>query len=610
MNIETGLVESEEPLSEARHIVVATSLIYRTWEKERTVGTPLTEDNLRGDCALQMIHKALENGYQIAVIDGGSSKDFLSELTALGVSVSKEKERGMSASRRQALSEASEPENGKVIAWFEPEKISMVDCLWKLCLPILHGEADIVVPERTEESFGTYTLQQAKSEKRFNHFWNKVLRLAGLLKGDDPDLDVAFGPKIFRNKPEILALFLKQYSLRKGSKLESVVKPDAYSNATFFPIISALHKGFKVRSIPVNYRHPENQTEFENAHPERYERKRNTQKKDIVWGAVELVRSLINDPKKQSELEQVPKNPSIDVESYVRTYGIENEAVIEALNKYPVLCYLLGSVTNQSQGTDSHPDHIERSYFILQGGSGLFELRNKDDATRWKGIFNHIIGSAGQVMWLAERLQTLTDAQKQQFAERGFDIATLDQLDPEFLRDFMLVSHAGRRQMDEYIWHNLRDAAHPSDDSGKNTKDLLDQLKADPRLIELMRVEMHAGHLAGAGESGVFFSFLDNILTYCDWTYAQSPMPLGERFEGLRKSKRASEDVLSVLEKAGFSFEKALQTIVDPDIFEHMRTRKLYNWEQEIRFAYCVSAGLTIDEVFPQFAQAWEKQSA
>ena len=278
--------------------------------------------------------------------------------------------------------------------------------------------------------------------------------------------------------------------------------------------------------------------------------------------------------------------------------------VQEALRDFPTLSYLLGRVEpayiNNNLIFDERPDNKFRPVSFLKEGSGMFGLTDRDDALRWRGIFNHIMGSARQIFYLAERLAKLTPQQKQQFAALGYDLASFDQLDPNFLRDFMFISHAGRRQMDEYNWHDLRDGAHPGGNSEQNTVELLRNSKADPRIIDLMRVETHVDYLAKeAGTTKILPNIVDNVYSYSDWTFGQKPNTLTERFKGLRESKRAPANILDLLEACGNSFEQALKNIVSPTIFEEMTQIGPYDWETQIRQAYCASAGLKFSEVFP-----------
>lgn len=293
----------------------------------------------------------------------------------------------------------------------------------------------------------------------------------------------------------------------------------------------------------------------------------------------------------------------ISVDAFIERFRVSNPDVQETLRAYPTLCYLLGSVTQTPQTEDQRPDGVVRSIHFLVEGSGMFGLTHAADAERWKGIFNHIMGTARQVFFLSEQLLRLTLDQKQQFNKLGFDINSLNELNPELLRNFMFISHAGRRQSDERTWHGLNDNVHPEGDSGVTTLALLKSYNADPVLVNLMRVETHAHHLAVAGKKGFLPNIVDNILTYCDWTFGQQPNTLTERFVGLRKSRRQPEEILNVLESCGNRFEAALKQVLGNDIFDRMINAGPYDWETQIRKAYSASSGLTLEELFPTYKQ-------
>lgn len=293
----------------------------------------------------------------------------------------------------------------------------------------------------------------------------------------------------------------------------------------------------------------------------------------------------------------------VPVETFIEYFNVTNDEVKGALIRYPTLCYLLGNVTDQPQGEDLRPDGIQRKIYYLTEGSAMFNLEKPDDAMRWKGIFNHIVGSARQVYWLATKLKKITSEQKQRFAELGFDFSFFDQINPELLRNFMFTSHAGRRITDETDWHKLENEPHGEIDSGKATAELLKKLKADPVYLELMRVEMHADHLTQAGKNNFFPNIIDNILTYCDWTFGQKPNTLEERFTALEKSKRASPEVLAILKECGLSFELALKQVLGENIWQEMTSAGPYEWETEIRQAYCAPSGLSLQEVFPGYLE-------
>lgn len=304
MTEQQGNGQKEQAMMQERlqngRVAIATTTFYKDWLPSNRID-PISTDQLRGDLAIEAIKLAIDKGYRLAVVDGGSSTAFKNTLGALGVRLIDQEEKGMSASRRQVFREAAVFSGVDAICWTEPEKISMVENLRRAVKPILEGRADIVIPTRTTESFKTYPEQQAKSEQKANHLISEVLRLSELLPKDNPDLDTFFGPRIFRNDPEIIQLFTRQYRLKENSRLTAIVKPDSYLNAIFFPIMLALERKLRVVSISINYHHPQGQTDFERGNTE-FEIKRERQKQDIVRGTIQLARFLINAPQKPSEL--------------------------------------------------------------------------------------------------------------------------------------------------------------------------------------------------------------------------------------------------------------------------------------------------------------------
>lgn len=281
-----------------RSLCIATATSYKDWYKGLVADAARDVSKIRGDLALEMFKAAKERGFNLVNVDGGSSEAFLEEVSSLGIVNLPETQKGMSPSRRQAFREASGLEGVKAICWTEPEKASVVtDCITSLVAPILSGNADIVVPRRSKKALSTYPDYQVDSERDLNVKWNMVLRKFGLLGEDQPDFDVAFGPKIFRNTPEVLSLFLARYELDpENETATSMADPETYSNATFFPIPAALNLKYKVEGVEVDYRHPKSQTRAEQDSPE-FIRKRKKQRIDIVTSAIEFCRFLKGDPK-------------------------------------------------------------------------------------------------------------------------------------------------------------------------------------------------------------------------------------------------------------------------------------------------------------------------
>lgn len=289
----TEVPKTRERLIEGHEIGVATATFYPTWEKSSDVSPDASVDQVRGDLALETIHAAIENGYQLAVVDGGSSPDFIEMLGLMGVAVEAEREKGMSASRRQAFEIVSEMDGVEVICWTEPEKLAITrDCIKEAVKPIIDGRADIVVPRRDDEAFATYPEYQVKFEKASNHLWNDILKRHRLLPEDAEELDAWIGPRLFKNDPDIVDLFMGKYEYT--SDVQSGLRRDApelWPNAIFLPLVAALHKGYRVMSVDIPYRHPASQTANEQD-SEAFRAKRATQQENILKTTIHFIRHL------------------------------------------------------------------------------------------------------------------------------------------------------------------------------------------------------------------------------------------------------------------------------------------------------------------------------
>lgn len=288
---------------------------------------------------------------------------------------------------------------------------------------------------------------------------------------------------------------------------------------------------------------------------------------------------------------------SIPVEKFINTYNISNPDVVETIYEFPVLSYLLGSVTDRPQGMDARPDGVTRPYWLVTEGSSMFGLKNPEDVMRWKGIFNHVIGAARHVYFLADKIANATPMQKQKLLALGYTPTSLASLSPDLLRDHKLIDHAGRRQTDELEWHPVHDKAHPSTNSVQNTLALLERNGADSYFLHHMKEEDHS-YLFTQGKNGRLKDIQFAILTYGDWTYEQKPMDLVERFGGLRSRGRADEKTLDVLETLGQTFESDLKQVFGDSIVLEMMELKPFEWEEKIKKAYASSAGLTVSEIF------------
>lgn len=288
----------------------------------------------------------------------------------------------------------------------------------------------------------------------------------------------------------------------------------------------------------------------------------------------------------------------IPVDKFITKYEVTNPDVVEVLHDYPVLVNLLGKVSRQPHGVETGQAGEKSPYWVVEEGSGMFGLTEPEDARKWKGIVNHILGSARHVYYLAAKFAHASPSQKEALRALGYDVSDLSSLDPDLLRDHKLIDHAGRRQSDEFRWCGLRDKAHVSDSSEQNTVSLLHKNGMNSYFIDLMGEEDHA-HLLDVRKKGRIPSIVYNILTYGDWTFGQRPMDLGERFDELRKSERVPADQLEILEKVGRQFEKDIIEVFGRQIVDDMKQMKPYDWEMQMRNAYASSASLKTEDLFP-----------
>lgn len=300
----------------------------------------------------------------------------------------------------------------------------------------------------------------------------------------------------------------------------------------------------------------------------------------------------------------------IPVDTFIDYFNATVPEVNESLKKYPTLCYLLGQVTDRPQQVKKRSNGEIVNKYLLIEGSGMFGLKNPDDVLEWKGIFNHGVGSSRQTWFVSNLLKNISTKQKQKFIKKSYDFSQFDQLDSETLRDFMLFDHLSRRSWDEGRWYST---SHPKAESpGQLAVNLLiNYFKASQIFIDLMRVELHAEKLIQAakqeGERTFFPNIVDAVLTTVDWMYEQKPIDLDARFNKLEETRKDIDiNNLKMFRRAGKTFIKDVNEILEIDIFELMKKAGPYDWETEIRKAYCAPSGLSLQEVFPGYLEQFK----
>lgn len=216
-------------------------------------------DKIRGDLALLFVQKACKLGYRVVVADSSSPHTFTRELSRIaGAILIRRRSKKRSPAKRQAIRRAFKLPGIKVIILTEGEKVSLIDSVEKIARPIYSEKSDIVVPKRTKKLFHkTYPGYMYRSELLGNKRYNHILRSYKLLSPLEPDLDMFFGPRAFSNKPEIVALFLKSFKLKKRFRIRhDHFDAEDYSNTLFFPVVQALQKKIRVKSLKIPFEYP------------------------------------------------------------------------------------------------------------------------------------------------------------------------------------------------------------------------------------------------------------------------------------------------------------------------------------------------------------------
>ena len=247
-----------EQLKAAEATTIATTTFYN----------PNSEvDKSRAEISKGAIRNMKDLGYEVVVVDGGSSDEFLDSISPY-CKLFNENPQGMGNGRRQAVRECLET-NARVIAWTEPEKESYIPELYKTVTPILNGEAELVMPSRP--NLDNYPLTQQYAEKF-------AIKTMGNLTGKT--LDYWFGPKTWKKE---LSTIVLDYKSEYGDKWDSL----------FLPFLKIIKSGVKTIDIPVNYKHPNQQTLIEEGDVN-MDLKRLIQLNNLIPASIDYWKSLDN----------------------------------------------------------------------------------------------------------------------------------------------------------------------------------------------------------------------------------------------------------------------------------------------------------------------------
>lgn len=207
--------------------VIATMTFYRS------VG------EIRAQLAMKTVLEALYHHYPLVIVDGGSPPMLLGMMREQGADVHPQQGSGIGPAHRQLFELASERAGDDgAICWVEAEKWPLVAELWKATSPVLNGEADLVLPCRTDEAWASYPPEQQLQEKFCNMAAAAITGLA---------LDWFWGP--FVASQAAIGHFIG-YKDDYGGRYDSRT----------IPRLRVIAAGLRVTGVTVNYIHPPEQT--------------------------------------------------------------------------------------------------------------------------------------------------------------------------------------------------------------------------------------------------------------------------------------------------------------------------------------------------------------
>lgn len=267
-------------------------------------------DKVRGDLGLEMIRKAVDRGFNVVVADKDSPEDLRQQFSELAVRfISRRKDDTRAFGRKVAIDEASSIPEVKIIIRTEPEKISLLDFIQEISMPILKKEADIVIPKRRNEEFrASYPPYMYESETFANRRYNSILKEFSILPGETEDLDIYFGPTVIANDPQVVSLFMERYKPQDKKILNGgirrYVRPDDFSNSQIFAVVEALNNGLKVVGVEIPFVYSKSQRDNEMVKFDDFQNKRKNQKWGILDELVLFIRYLRDPNSSKNVLEK------------------------------------------------------------------------------------------------------------------------------------------------------------------------------------------------------------------------------------------------------------------------------------------------------------------
>ena len=245
---------------------------------------------LRRGLAGEFFRRGSNSGYTIVSMDGNAVDGNLGEFGRqiqgdYGINVFPETQRGLGPSRREAVSHAfdmAQRLNRPYLFWTEPEKIDIFAHIDKVVGESEKVGADAAIIDRGD--LRDYPIGQQSSEK----FGARLYYGLGFKDFSGAQIDRCCGPLLWKIEhtpyflvfgspkvaQELAAMRLEEEAKLYNLDIEnSVVRSNALRKAKIYmvnkdhmmhmPFDLMFLKGHKMSSVPVGYKHPEEQTAFE-----------------------------------------------------------------------------------------------------------------------------------------------------------------------------------------------------------------------------------------------------------------------------------------------------------------------------------------------------------
>ena len=200
-----------------------------------------TEIRFHLDC--QLIGNATALNYRVVVVDASPDTAVRHAFSRIGAIVFPQMTKGIGPSRRELFRHAGEESTYSpdvplpdIFIWME-EKVDLIRWIPTIIAPILSGEADIVIPSRSEISWQSYPTFQAESEQKANACYADVTGRC---------FDVMFGPVAFRRA--MLPYFAACNPAERFGVFDTYIQHIA-------PLEAITH-GARVMSVPVDFFYP------------------------------------------------------------------------------------------------------------------------------------------------------------------------------------------------------------------------------------------------------------------------------------------------------------------------------------------------------------------